>query len=377
MVSYSHTRKHGWTQVHRFVQWLVRSMSAQRKSCLCLAWLAATCTGCMVTTPPPATNRDLDLSGGPPWVGVELTDGQLIVGKIPDSSLKISVFGKASDIPLTQIRHLLFAGPAGEVRTVFANGDVSSGTLAAEELKMVVNSEIRTVPRWKIRAIRVQQRPAFLTPQMRKGLVVHYAFDWERKGQIEDVSGNDLHATAQGAAWTSDGTPAGAYRFGGNDYIDCGPDKRLGMTRKVTFCAWIRPERCKGRRYMAGSLQKSGSRGWQLSYVDRGDVTMHVTAGSLRKRTRSITSKSKCPVGTWSHVAGVWDGEFMRLYVNGHEEVKGKQTGSMKSIDTLHIGKHARGTGFSGMMDEVMVFNRALSAREVRTVYLLAGLPER
>jgi hypothetical protein len=73
---------------------------------------------------------------------------------------------------------------------------------------------------------------------------------------------------------------------------------------------------------------------------------------------------------TFQHVAGVYDGQFMRLYING-VQVASRDFGSIAPIPTnnlsLKIGVDSTGNGnlFSGLIDEVNIFNRALSASEI------------
>src|SRR5258707_7115543 len=74
-------------------------------------------------------------------------------------------------------------------------------------------------------------------------------------------------------------------------------------------------------------------------------------------------------VNAWSHVALTWDGSTMRLYINGVEAENHARTGTLQSTTTpLRIGNNSPyGEFFQGLIDEVRIYNRTLSAVEIQT----------
>ena len=72
---------------------------------------------------------------------------------------------------------------------------------------------------------------------------------------------------------------------------------------------------------------------------------------------------------TWSHLAATYDGVTLRLYVNGTEVASRPQTGSIATSNgALTIGGDPLyGQFFAGRIDEVRIYNRALSAAEIQT----------
>ena len=107
----------------------------------------------------------------------------------------------------------------------------------------------------------------------------------------------------------------------------------------------------------------------QLAYAlyagtDTGSrPSAHVfTTGDL-----GLLGPSALPLSTWSHLAMTWDGLTVRVYVNGAQVSSSALAGTaMTSTSPLRIG----GNGvwpewFSGVIDEVRVYNRALSAAEI------------
>jgi hypothetical protein len=78
------------------------------------------------------------------------------------------------------------------------------------------------------------------------------------------------------------------------------------------------------------------------------------------------------PTGRWVHIAGTFDGTTMRIYVDGEEHGTMNRPGPIKGNDFhLCLGdfeyKHA--SYFHGLIDEVKLYNRALSPDEVRAHY--------
>src|SRR5678816_1771512 len=72
-------------------------------------------------------------------------------------------------------------------------------------------------------------------------------------------------------------------------------------------------------------------------------------------------------VNTWSHIAVTYDGANLRLYVNGTQVSSVARTGTIPtSTNPLQLGGDSiYGQYFAGAMDEVRIYNRALSAAEV------------
>ena len=74
------------------------------------------------------------------------------------------------------------------------------------------------------------------------------------------------------------------------------------------------------------------------------------------------------PMNTWTHLALTYDGATLRLYVNGVQVSSLAQTGSLPtSTNPLQIGGDSiYGQYFQGTIDEIRIYNRALSASEIQ-----------
>ncbi len=84
---------------------------------------------------------------------------------------------------------------------------------------------------------------------------------------------------------------------------------------------------------------------------------------------KNIFGTSVLPVNTWTHLASTFDGSTVRLFVNGVQVATLAQTSPLSvTTATLQIGADAyTGENFAGLIDEVRVYNRALSAAEIQS----------
>ena len=79
--------------------------------------------------------------------------------------------------------------------------------------------------------------------------------------------------------------------------------------------------------------------------------------------------------GTWHHLAGVVADKDMLIYVDGKLEKEMGYNGPMSTTGTETEIGHAVDGGFVGIIDEVMIYNKALSADEIKQIFEAEGLP--
>ena len=148
---------------------------------------------------------------------------------------------------------------------------------------------------------------------------------------------------------------------GTNQYVDIPDSNSLDITNALTISAWINPTTVTSSRRIVDKITVGVTDGYLLD----------ILGGSLRMIAGSrLLSGGTVATNTFQNVAGVYDGQFMRLYING-VQVASNDFGSIAPIPTnnrsLKIGVDSTGNGnlFSGLIDEVNIFNRALSASEI------------
>ena len=88
------------------------------------------------------------------------------------------------------------------------------------------------------------------------------------------------------------------------------------------------------------------------------------------------TAHAQSPDNTWTHLVGTYDEQTLTLYVNGVKAAsvipQGSYGGAIQHGNSpLLIGQGPNGYGWFGKIDEVMLFNRVLSPREINSLYQL------
>jgi hypothetical protein len=210
-------------------------------------------------------------------------------------------------------------------------------------------------------------------PEIPRSRVAYWAMDDNSPGKwVADSGGGNYHGTAKRdtAAMAVEGRVGGALGFDGvSDHIDCGTEAGL-LPEAWTVCAWVKCNDTAsptlisfGGTYPAVKLQQNG-KGKPLIYL-----------GPYNYRYFDAGAWTTLKDGQWHHVAFVVPGaaqsdiEAAAMYLDGRPVAAGVTTSSVpqagKTWLLLGINATAGGQRFSGAMDEVMLFNRALTAGEI------------
>ncbi len=209
------------------------------------------------------------------------------------------------------------------------------------------------------------------------GLVAYYPFN----RNANDESGNLNHGTVVGATLTADrfGDPDRAYWFGGLDvdnYIEVSNQARqFDLVNCWTLIAWINPEdvtEAIGAPIIWKIARPSTN---EDTFALIWSTDQELLAAKLERASDDmdfvVRSKTHQP-GQWYCGAGVYDGTDLKIYVNGTLESSlyiGPVT-AYTGPEPLRIGNHYNSThgvraAFKGIIDEVRIYNRALSADEI------------
>jgi hypothetical protein len=207
------------------------------------------------------------------------------------------------------------------------------------------------------------------------GLVLYLPFDSPPTNSVvRDESGAGNHGRVEGAQWIPQGRFGGAYQFRITNLTDriVIPDNNSLDVEQVTVAAWIKSADTDG--FWNRILDKDWRKAYCLSLG--GDWNGKGTRGKLAYEAKGIGINSDRAIGDgrWHHVAGTYDGEMKRLYVDGEpKQAKAERPGPLiKNNWDICIGNSVvdYGTGeflaFDGLIDEVRVYNRALSAEEIK-----------
>lgn len=195
--------------------------------------------------------------------------------------------------------------------------------------------------------------------------VAAYNFNEGSGSVLNDRTGNGHHGTIAGASWGA-GNTGGALSFDGvNDLVTIEDSNLLDLTNGMTLEAWVRPSSV-GAAWRTVLLKERPD---GLSYGLYSDNAGSRPSAWLRVGAddRFVDGTAAVPANTWTHLAVTYDATTIRLYVNGVQVATAPSAGSMTvSGNPLRIGGNLIwGEYFSGLIDDVRVYNRTLSAAEI------------
>ncbi|NOX53335.1 MAG: hypothetical protein GXP27_02630 [Planctomycetes bacterium] len=211
------------------------------------------------------------------------------------------------------------------------------------------------------------------------GPVVHFTFDEPPIGRfLADESGYNFDATIRGQLQLVEGIHGRAARFDGKSYLFIPDDANLLRLPRVTIAAWIRPDQLRGRW---GVLAKrAANRTCPFVLAIRDGRVCFEAADATGVWSYNLTSPPVLKQNTWNHIAATCEeGRRVRLYCNGRL-VAEKEVDQPLCADPrpLTIGFEAWGGAesrpdgsgnFRGLIDEVAVWSRVLSPREVQSLF--------
>ncbi|MHC4396823.1 MAG: LamG-like jellyroll fold domain-containing protein [Planctomycetota bacterium] len=204
--------------------------------------------------------------------------------------------------------------------------------------------------------------------------VSHWKFD-EGSGDIayDSVGNND--GTIYGAQWTT-GQIGGALSFDGNgDYVDIADNTALQLPSALTVTAWVYPIYDGGDYYVDVIAVKGQNVGWgpQFNYRIAMENSNLYTWGVCKSGSELFFHSGTPIYDAWQHLALTADGTTCRAYINGIEVASRGAPGPYLTFPgyPVQIGGHGvtNARWFSGLIDDVRVYDRALSMGEIWELY--------
>lgn len=211
-------------------------------------------------------------------------------------------------------------------------------------------------------------------PDLERGLISYWPLGNIQGTTVKDIVGsNNGTATSMSESNQVVGYnyQRGGLDFGSGDSIEIGTN--FGLTDKVTISAWIKTTDAGGIIVSSPKNESAGQTG----------VFLSVTNSNLRLSVSNVSASNAFVGGSlsvdssvWVHVAGVYNGADLRVYVNGKSDATPvTQTGNIDlTEDKTWIGifgpSFSTGVNkFDGSIQDVMIYNRALSGLEIELLH--------
>lgn len=207
-------------------------------------------------------------------------------------------------------------------------------------------------------------------PRLRRGLVAH----WKLDGDAKDATENGLDGSISGeAAFVSGHVGSGALKLDGG-HMGVPHHDRLNGGNPMSVTAWVNLPAGVDQGPWPPIINKGGP-SWRLEISMSSDPGDFAFAIDDHAKLRAVRSRedAKYLDGGWHHLAGVLDGKTMTIYVDGKEEGRGSWSEPVvvnHNTDELRMGtrvdypvRHV-----IGMIDDVRVYNRALTADEIKAL---------
>ncbi|MHC4462756.1 MAG: LamG-like jellyroll fold domain-containing protein [Planctomycetota bacterium] len=208
----------------------------------------------------------------------------------------------------------------------------------------------------------------------REGLVAH----WKLDGNADDVVGGN-HGTVYGnPVWTIGQLDGALYFDGFGDYVDCGNDSSVNLTNNFSISAWFNSDNagqvlpiCKGNvpAWVSGGAYSI------LCIPSNGILAFYVRDSNNTDFGYATTGVS---LNEWTHIVGTFSDGNIIVYKNGSFAVDGDLgTSTINSNDgSFAIGAKGDGSmSFDGKIDDVRIYDRALSEAEAQEIMDL-GIPD-
>jgi chitodextrinase len=198
------------------------------------------------------------------------------------------------------------------------------------------------------------------------GLVAAYSFDEGSGSTVGDSSGNGNTGTVSGATWTNAGKYGGALVFNGTtSTVNVPNTASLQLSSGMTLEAWVNPAS------VTSAWRDVIYKGNDNYYLEgtSGGSGVPAGGGTFAGSNANAFATGALPTNAWSFLTLTYDGATLRLYVNGTQVATQAKTGAIaSSTNQLQIGGDSLyGQHFNGMIDQIRIYNTALTASQIQT----------
>ena len=201
-------------------------------------------------------------------------------------------------------------------------------------------------------------------------LVALWKLDEASGSTVKDSAGDNNGTLIGNPQWRPEaGKVNGALMFGGKGtYINIGRDSDFDITDQITVSAWIKVNQFD-REWQA--VIAKGDSAWRIQRNQNED-SLEFACSGLKIPSGvpwgNLLGKRSVNDGQWHHIAGIYDGKKMYLIIDGDVDASQPASGRInKNNAPVYIGNNAERNArfWNGMIDDVRVYNYALTKEEV------------
>jgi len=202
------------------------------------------------------------------------------------------------------------------------------------------------------------------------GLVGHWTFDGRdiTNGRIDDASGNGNHGSAVNIATSTFYRPGQVGQAGNFDGVDDNVSTTYnGQLTDFTVCAWFKANDTTPTSYQR-IVDKSYSAGM---WIGARDGVANSWGGGVLDTSAPYGRYITLPAGQWHHLCSKRDGTTHTIIGNGGAvSTSGTVSSTALNSTVLRIGiSNASTAFFSGLIDDVRIYSRALTSAEITALY--------
>ncbi len=193
---------------------------------------------------------------------------------------------------------------------------------------------------------------------------------WSGEDNANDIVGTNNGVLIGGASYAP-GQVGQAFLFDGSSGYVSIPDSQSldSFVTNITIELWIMVNQTTPNGDWRGIVTK-GNSSWRLQGKN-GSGTVNFAANGV---STDLSCNKNINDNNWHHIAAVYDGTNINIYVDGLLDATKPATGLIfQNNDPVYLGANPEAPYpyfFNGLLDEVTLYNRALSSEEIQNIYI-------